>query len=112
MEHIPTGGDAPEHHHEQELSFDQQVALAKALVNAVNKRNDFIERQVGFDTFAEAGQHVGGMRGVYDEMEAAVTRTRQEFDEKVSNKKQFIEDLRSSGETVAADMIQRMFNTS
>ena len=95
---------------EEPLSFEQQLELAKILSDAVDKRNDFIKRQGGFDTFAEAGQYMEGMRDAYDKMENEVLKARREFDEKVSNKKEFVDRLRKAGEDTLADKITRMFN--
>ncbi len=110
MEKPPSGKTTPENQQEQELSFDQQVELAKVLFNAVNDRNAFIKRQGGFDTFAEVGQHVNGMRNAYDEMEAAVSSARQDFDEKISDKKEFVKKLKDIGEDDLANTISRMFS--
>lgn len=110
MEKPPNREITPDNQQEQELSFDQQVALATNLFKAVDDRNVFIERQGGFDTFAEVGQHVGDMRFVYDEMENAVSIARQEFDEKISDKKEFVKQLRIAGNDAIADLIARMFS--
>ena len=74
----------------KELSFEEQLALAGILLKAVDKMNMFIEGHGGFDTFAEVWQHVGDNRKIYDELEEAVTQSRQEFDEKIANKKAFV----------------------
>jgi len=111
MEGIPTG-DQFLNNSEKELSFDEKASLAKSLFDAVNTRNNFIEMHGGFDDFAAVHQHVGDNRKIYDEMESAVTNARKEFDEKVSDKKQFLENLRNSGEVETADMIASMFSIS
>lgn len=95
-----------------ELSFDEKVALADVLFKAVDDRNVFIQRQGGFDTFAEAGQHVGGMRDAYDEMEKAVSDARRDVDEKISDKEGFVRQLREAGRDDLADMSARMFRVS
>ena len=70
----------------------------------------FIREHGGnFDTFAESWQHVGGMRDTYDQMEEVIARTRTELDEKVSGKKEFVRNVRSTGDDVLADMIESMF---
>jgi hypothetical protein len=91
------------------LSFSEQLSLAQHLVDAVNKRNDFIKNQGGFDTFAEAGQHVAGGRASYDALEQKVTDARKQFDEQVLDKKAFITRLRSVNESDLADTISSMF---
>ena len=111
MEGIPTGDQVP-NNSEKELSFEEKTSLAKALFEAVNARNNFTEMHGGFDDFAAVHQHVGDNRKIYDEMESAVTNARKEFDEKVSDKKQFLEDLRNSGEVETADMMALMFSIS
>lgn len=95
-----------------ELTFDQQVALADVLYKAVDDRNVFVQRQGGFDTFAEAGQYLGGMRDAYDDMEKAVFAARNEVDEKISDKEEFVRQLRGEGRDDLADMIASMFRVS
>ena len=53
---------------------------------------------------------MGDMRSVYDEMENAVSIARQEFDEKISDKKEFVKQLRIAGNDALADLIARMFS--
>ena len=97
---------------ERGLSFDQQVALAEALFKAVDDRNVFIQRQGGFDTFAEVGQHVEGMGATHDELEQVALNARREFDEKVFDKKEFVRKLRDVGNDALADTVARMFGVS
>ncbi|MBI4114579.1 MAG: hypothetical protein HY445_01910 [Candidatus Niyogibacteria bacterium] len=97
---------------ERKLSFEEQLVLAKALFHGVDKRNMFIEGHGGFDTFAEAWQHVGDNRAVYDELEAAVTRARQELDEKIPDKKVFVGQLSDAGHEDLAKRIARMFGVA
>lgn len=97
---------------EQELSFDEKFSLAKTLFNAVNTRNNFTEKYGGFDDFAEVHQHVGDNRQVFDKMDSAVITARKEFDEKIIDKKQFVEDLISREDIELANMIGLMFNIS
>lgn len=104
MEGVPTNNL------EQELSFDEKVALAETLFEAVNARNDFTERHGGFDDFADVHQHIGDNRKKFDEMEVVVTEARKEFDEKITDKKQFMEDLISKGDVDLANLISLMFN--
>ena len=110
MEQPPSGETPP--NQERELSFEEQFALATALVQAVDRRNRFTEGFGGFDTFAEAWQHVGDNRKVYDELESAVTRTRRELDEKIADKKVFVDQLRNTGHEDFASRISSMFNAS
>ncbi|MEK7520303.1 MAG: hypothetical protein AAB581_03635 [Patescibacteria group bacterium] len=97
---------------EQELPFEEQLALATALCEAVNNRNRFTDGYGGFDTFAEAWQHVGDNRQKYDELADAVSRTRQELDEKVSDKGAFVEQLKNAGHDDVANRIASMFSVS
>lgn len=90
-------------------NFSEGVRLAIELVNAVDERNIFIRGQGGFDTFAESGQHVEGMREAYEELEGAVAQARLEFDEKVADKRNLVLYLEAIGERYAAEMITRMF---
>jgi hypothetical protein len=109
----PTEGETmPDNRQEQELSFDQQLELAKVLFDAVDERNVFIKRQGGFDTFAEAGQYIEGMRDTYDKMEEDVSKARREFDEKVFDKKGFVNKLKEMGKNDLADTITSMFGVS
>jgi hypothetical protein len=112
MENKQESGNVPENKQEQELSFNEQLSLAQTLANAVNNRNDFIKNQGGFDTFAEAGQHVMGGRASYDGLEQKVTDARKQFDEQVLDKKGFVTKLRSVNESDLADMMSSMFNIS
>ena len=109
MEQPPNEEKIHDSRQEQELSFDQKIALATALNKAVDERNIFIKRQGGFDTFAEVGQHVGDMKASYDTLEDDVSRARQEFDSKIHNKKEFVEKLRGLEENALADRIASMF---
>lgn len=110
MEKIPENKTPIENQQEQEPTFEQQLELAKALSNAVDERNDFIKRQGGFDTFAEVGQYVWDARDSYDKMEENVSKTRQEFDKKVIDKKEFVNKLINIGENKLADRISKMFD--
>ena len=75
----------------------------------VNTRNEFIRGQGGFDTFAEMGQYVEGVKDRYDKMEEDVTRNRAEFDEKVIDKESFVAELRDDNREDLADLMARMF---
>jgi len=112
MEGPPIEETTPDNLQERELSFEEQVALATTLFQAVDDRNVFIQRQGGFDTFAEVGQHVNDMRSVYDKMEEKVSVARQEFDEKVVDKNAFVSQLRSVGNDALAGVIASMFGVS
>ena len=98
IENIPT-----------EPSFEEQVHLAKELSDAVDARNDFIERMGGFDDFAAVHQHVDGNREAYDELEKSVNTTRKNLDESISDKRGLVEYLRNIHEDALADRIARMF---
>ena len=95
---------------EQEPSFDEKISLARTLYEAVEEINAFIERQGGFDTFAEAGQYVDGMRAAYDKLEDERGRAREKFDTAVTDKKEFIKKLREAGENDLAERIRSMFH--
>ena len=112
MEGPPIKETTPDNSQERELPFEEQVSLATTLFQAVGDRNVFIQRQGGFDTFAEVGQHVNDMKSVYDKMEDTVSVARQEFDEKVMDKNAFVSRLRSVGNDALADVIASMFGIS
>lgn len=108
IEQMPTGGEMPEEKGNQEKSFEYEVALAQALLNAINERNDFVHRQGGFDTFAEAGQYTPGMKEAYDQMEKAVGDAREAFDTGVSDKAAVVEQMKKTDE-MGAKTIALMF---
>lgn len=112
MERPPSGESSLDNRENRELSFDEQLTLATVLLQAVDKRNRFVEGYGGFDTFAEAWQHVGDNRAVYDELEKAAARARQELDEKITDKKAFVEQLRNAGHEDFANRIASMFGVS
>ncbi|GEM_PF-6745357 len=95
---------------EKELSFEDQVALANTLLEVVNERNGFIDRQGGFDDFAQVGQYMDGMRESYDEAERMVMQAREEFDRRVPDKETFITKLKSiGGQERLVSLISTMF---
>ncbi len=108
----PSNEEAVPNDKERELSFEEQLVLAEVLLQAVDRRNRFTEGFGGFDTFAEAWQHVGDNRKVYDELEASVTQARRELDEKISDKKSFVDQLRNTGHEDFAKSISSMFGVS
>ncbi len=112
MEKIPDGGMIPENKQEKELPFNEQVELAKNLFKAVEDRNIFIERQGGFDSFADSGQYVESIKDAHDEMEEAIDKAKKEIDEKVSDKEGFVGRLKEAGENDLADLIAGMFGVS
>lgn len=85
------------------------MELAKALHQSVDDLNVFIQRQGGFDTFAEAGQYTEGLREAYNNRDDAVTSLRRAFDEAVSDKKDFVRKLKEMGEEELAGEISSMF---
>lgn len=78
MEGSPSEEVAPNNSQERghEFLFEEQVALATTLFQAVDDRNVFIRNQGGFDRFAEVTQYEMGMRNSYDKMEDAVSVAR------------------------------------
>jgi hypothetical protein len=108
MENKPEAGHIPEKIQEQELSFNEQMQLAQTLFDAVKERNDYIERQGGFDTFAVTS-NFGNGREIYSNMEKARVLARKEFDEKVTDKDVFFKKLKSVGENTLAETLSPMF---
>ena len=96
---------------EQELSFEEQINLAKTLYGAADARNEFIEKLGGFDDFAAVHQYVDNNRAKYDALDDTFEDTRKKFDEVVTDKKALVEHLRSMGENTLADRITRMFSS-
>ncbi|MEK7642198.1 MAG: hypothetical protein AAB392_00155 [Patescibacteria group bacterium] len=90
------------------LSLEEQVDLVKKLLDAVDVREKFIERMGGFDDFADVHQHVGDNRKQYDELWATYEAARNEFDQKISDKKVLVEHLRKVDKR-SADRIAMMF---
>lgn len=112
IEEPPNKKTTSDNRQEAPIPFKERLNLARALLDAVKDRNDFIARQGGFDTFAEAGQYMGGMRESYDKLEEAVSEARKEFDEKVPDKKKFVGESASGNEKNLAELISSMFNVS
>lgn len=94
---------------EKEVTFEEEASLARALFDAVNECNEFIEHHGGVDTFYEVGQHIGDERTQFDALENSRNVARKAFDEKVLDKAGFIQKMRVSGETAIADRISEMF---
>lgn len=94
----------------QELSFNEQLELARKLFESVDERENFVKGFGGFDDFADVHQHVGNNRMVYDTLDDDVLKARKEFDEKVSDKGKFIEELITRGEERLAERIASMFS--
>ncbi|OHA44958.1 MAG: hypothetical protein A3G59_00855 [Candidatus Taylorbacteria bacterium RIFCSPLOWO2_12_FULL_47_20] len=109
MEQMPTGGEAPDNQQEREMSFEDQVALALELHRTTMERNDFIMRQGGFDTFAEAGQYAPGMREAYDQLAEADARAEKELNEKIKDKQELVGKLKDAGHTEAARTVALRF---
>ena len=110
MENIQETGNVPENTQEQELSFNEQTQLAQKLFDAVKERNDYIEMQGGFDTFAVTS-NIGNGRDIYSRYEKAVDEARKEFNEKVTGKEEFFKKLKSVNEIVLEKTISSMFKT-
>lgn len=110
MEGLPSTQVTPENAQEKELPFQEQVVLANILLRSVSERNKFIQMHHGFDDFAEVWQHIGNNRAIYEEKERAVTTARAEFDEKVHDKKKFVEQLKTTGNDILASTIESMFS--
>lgn len=108
MENIQETGNVPENTQEQELSFNEQTQLAQKLFDAVKERNDYIEMQGGFDTFAVTS-NIGNGRDIYSRYEKAVDEARKEFNEKVTGKEEFFKKLKSVNEIVLEKTISSMF---
>jgi len=106
---MPTGGKTPDNQQEREISFEEQITLAEALYTATKERNDFIMRQGGFDTFAEAGQYAPGMREAYDQLAEADARAEKELKERITNKEEFVRKLKDAGHTEAARTVALRF---
>ena len=111
MEESPTLDALPENENEEEkgLSYADQLALAKALIKAYDERNAFIERQGGFDTFAESFGNLPEYRSMYDKLEDTGGAARKKFDENVQNKKEFVNKLRENGDHELAEQISKIF---
>lgn len=90
------------------LSFGQKIALAKTLSALIDTRNAHIDRQGGFNTFAEA--HHAGARSEYSQMENEIAAAVQEIDENVPDKKAFVAELEAAGERELAQLITARFD--
>ncbi len=92
-----------------ELPFEEQLQLAVRLSEAVDDRNKFTSNFGGFDTFAEAGQHVDNNRTIFNNLELAVSEARADLDSKIQNKKMFVERLKKESHDGLAKRISQMF---
>lgn len=92
------------------MSFEDQLALATALFEAVDARNEFTDSFGGFDSFAEMGQHVGDNRKIHDELQNKFADLRKEFDTKIPNKSVLVEQLKAAGKNKVAERIEKMFS--
>ncbi len=108
MEQFPTQNNRSETGGLESL-FAKQVALARTLVERINRRNDLIRNQGGFDTFAEGGQYSQRDRDIYNMLEDNVTEARDAFDLGVPDKETFVLELRGLGDQDLADNIFSMF---
>src|SRR3989344_2123835 len=95
MEQMPTGGKTHDNQQEREISFEEQIALAEALHTATKERNDFVIRQGGFDTLAEAD-----------------ARAKKELKERITNKEEFVRKLKDAGHTEAARTVALRFEVA
>ncbi|MBX4200361.1 hypothetical protein KW790_02805 [Candidatus Parcubacteria bacterium] len=98
-----------EFNQEAEISMEGQAELARSLSEAVDAREEFIDKLGGFDDFAEVHQYVGDNREVYNSLDDEVSRIRKELDEKVLDKKVLVDYLVSHDEAKLAARISRMF---
>lgn len=89
------------------MSFEDQLALATALFEAVDARNEFTD---SFDSFAEVGQHIGDNRKIHDELQNKFADLRKEFDTKIPNKSVLVEQLKAAGKNKVAERIEKMFS--
>ena len=110
MENKPESDPALDNKKEDGMPFSEKLLLAQTLSEAVNKRNDYIRTQGGFDTFAEVGQYLNNSRAVYDELSEAATKAIEEFDREVSDKAEFVAKLKSFGELDLAARLSSMFS--
>lgn len=92
------------------ISLETQTRFAQALSEAVDARNDFIERLGGFDDFADVHQHVDGNREKFDALENAYEIARKTFNDAVTDKKALIKHLRNLNQKALAERIIRMFS--
>lgn len=97
---------------EQPLSFEEELALARALTDAVDRRNQFIAGYGGFDNFAESWGNLTEPRAEYDKYEDAYNQARKEFDEKVLDKAGFVKKAREIGNGRIVDDISMMFGVA
>lgn len=110
MENKPELIKVSESGQESEISFNEQMTLAKDLLVVISEMDRFIVNHGGdFDTFAESFQHVGNLRGEHDQLQSKVSKLKKEFDEKIVDKKQFVNKLRSVNEEELADFVAKLF---
>lgn len=83
--------------------------MARALTDATDRRNRFIEGYGGFDNFAESWGNLPKQRAEYDRYEDVYNQARKAFDEQVLDKTGFVKKAREMGNDRIADDISMMF---
>ena len=100
MEHIPKDNEI----------LNEQIILAETLFDAVNKRDNFVQSQGGLDNIYDLAWFNGEeIRKSFEQLQEQVTNARKEFDEKVTNKEEFVRSANERGHHSAADLIKKMF---
>src|SRR3989344_2912469 len=95
----------------KEQSFEENLALAKALSRAIDRREEYPKMHGGsFDTFAESFANLPEYREPYDKLCDEAEKLRKEFAEKVADKKEFVQKAREAGEDEIAGLIGMMFS--
>ena len=96
---------------QEEVSFSEQINLAREMLAYADERNKFAQNMGGgdFEGFATVGQHVEDNRAKYDALHQEFEKNRKVFDTAVLDKKAFVKKLRSMNETELADAVASMF---
>ena len=90
--------------------LNEQMDLARKLFDAVNKRSDFINAQGGLDNIGDPAWFNGEeIKKGFEQIQQAVVDAQKEFEGKVPDKKQFMQQLRENDHDTMADSIERLF---
>jgi hypothetical protein len=94
----------------QEPALEEQINLARALNEAVDKRNALTERYPDWDDLIVFVNSDPENRAHYEGLEQVANEARARFDKMVIDKKALVEHLRKTGEDKLADRIAMMFS--
>ncbi|KKS65782.1 MAG: hypothetical protein UV34_C0008G0001 [Parcubacteria group bacterium GW2011_GWB1_42_6] len=90
------------------FSLEDQETLAKLVLAAYQRRNEFTASFGGFDNFAEVWQYVDDNRATYDLLEQAGKKAWENFDRNVPDKLVLVEHIAGKGDFDLAESVARI----